>query len=109
MNRVQLPIKPITGNSIVECIQETIEVHGYPFYFNYDHGLSLMVPTDDFNVSKDGKLDFYYRVSIPVSLSPGYISLEPVYNPDALPKDFKICFLIRQKQTKKILGWLCWE
>ena len=109
MNRVQLPIKPITGDTIVECIQETIEAYGYPFYFNYDHGLSLMVPTDDFKVSKEGDLNFYYEASTPISLSPGYILLESVYKPDNLIKDFKACLMIRQKRTKEILGWLCWE
>lgn len=101
--------KPIKGNAIAECIHETIKTHGYPFFFNYNHGLSITVPTDDFIFSKDGDLEFYYEVSLPVSLSPSHILLESVYKPDNLIKDFKACLLIRQKRTKEVLGWLCWE
>ncbi|WP_045574527.1 hypothetical protein [Desulfosporosinus sp. I2] len=81
--------KPIKDNSIIKCIEETIKALGYPFLFRYDHGLTMIAPIDDFKVAEYGNLNFYYGISIPISLSKGYISLEAVVKPDNLIKDLK--------------------
>jgi len=113
MYQAQAPSnKIIRGKAIIKAIEETIDTHGYPFFFQYHHGLFINIPTNDFQVSKIGnydELNFYYGEAMPITLSQNYVSVEPVKSPDNFNRDLKACFLIRQERTKKILGWLCWE
>lgn len=101
--------KPINEDEITKVIQKTIEAHGYPFFFQYSHGLTISIQTNDFKVDEDGCLNFYYENSICFFLLKSYISLELVEKPDINIKDSKVCLLIRQKRTREVLGWLCWE
>ncbi|MDO0824043.1 hypothetical protein [Desulfosporosinus nitroreducens] len=113
MYKAQAPNnKVIREKAIIKAIEETIETHGHPFFFQYHHGLFINIPTNDFQVSKIGNyggLNFYHGEAMPITLSQNYVSIEPVKTPDNLNRDLKACFLIRQECTKEVLGWLCWE
>jgi len=93
--------------------EEVVDLYnqfGTPFYFEYHHGVLVMIKFDLMLVGQFGELQFELNEQLILNINPGYVTFErtALGRPDNLIMQLDDCLLVKQNDTGEVLGWLCW-
>lgn len=97
----------ITKEDVVDLCNKL----GTPFYFNYHHGLTVVIKPDFIFVGQFGEFKFEISGHGMVDITPTHVTFErpALGRPDNLIIPLQECLLIKQNETGAVLGWLCWR